>query len=250
MKESTARHIEKLKAACDWLKIRRGRTREYIRCLEEFNKVEILSRVPDEHILAYYESFEVVELFQLWRKRVDDFPGLKTKIQDVCVKGPFLSKGETPRSTSNNRPRNDAFCFLVAGKCLASDITVVNVDGIASCRFKYETNADVTFKWEGELLDIQCKRVQSKRQLLKQAKKARDQIIGSGRCGVIAIASCAKTRPSRHRRKNCASRNQAQTLARERVTRQALTFDCRSTAEATPTITLWLNPSSASTRPR
>ena len=41
--------------------------------------------------------------------------------------------------------------------------------------------------------------------------------------------SCAKTRPSRHRRKNCASRNQAQTLARERVTRQAPTFDCGST---------------------
>ena len=32
--------------------------------------------------------------------------------------------------------------------------------------------------------------------------------------------SCAKTRPSQHRRKNCASRNQAQTLERERVTRR------------------------------
>ena len=41
--------------------------------------------------------------------------------------------------------------------------------------------------------------------------------------------SCAKTRPSWHRRKNRASRNQAQTLARERVTRQPPTFDCRST---------------------
>ena len=47
--------------------------------------------------------------------------------------------------------------------------------------------------------------------------------------GLISIPSCAKTRPSRHRRKNCASRNQAQTLARERVTRQAPTFDCGST---------------------
>ena len=34
------------------------------------------------------------------------------------------------------------------------------------------------------------------------------------------MSSCAKTRPSRHRRKNCASRNQTQTLARERVTRR------------------------------
>ena len=187
MKELTGRHIEKLKAACDWLEIGRGRTREYIRCLEEFSKVTILSHVPDEHILAYYESVEAVELFKLWRKRVDDFPGLKTRIRHACVKGPFLSRGETPRSSSNNKPRNDAFCFLVAGKCLDSDITVVNIDGIASCHFKCKTKADVTFKWGGELFDIQCKRVQSKSQLLKQAKKARDQIIISGRCGVIAI---------------------------------------------------------------
>ena len=45
----------------------------------------------------------------------------------------------------------------------------------------------------------------------------------------IAIPSCAKTRPSRHRRKNCASRNQAKTLAREQVTRRPPTLDCGST---------------------
>ena len=43
------------------------------------------------------------------------------------------------------------------------------------------------------------------------------------------IPSCAKTRPSRHRRKNCASRNQAKTLAREQVTRRPPTLDCGST---------------------
>ena len=36
--------------------------------------------------------------------------------------------------------------------------------------------------------------------------------------------------PSPHRRKNCVSRNQAQTLAHERVTRQPPTLDCGSTA--------------------
>ena len=45
----------------------------------------------------------------------------------------------------------------------------------------------------------------------------------------VAWESCAKTRPSRHRRKNRASRNQTQTLAHERVTRRPPTFDCRST---------------------
>ena len=44
-----------------------------------------------------------------------------------------------------------------------------------------------------------------------------------------AFPSCAKTRPSRHRRKNCAYRNQAKTLAREQVTRRPPTLDCGST---------------------
>ena len=35
--------------------------------------------------------------------------------------------------------------------------------------------------------------------------------------------------PSPHRRKNCVSRNQAQTLSHERVTRQPPTLDCGST---------------------
>ena len=43
------------------------------------------------------------------------------------------------------------------------------------------------------------------------------------------MASCAKTRPSRHRRKNCVYRNQAKTLAREQVTRRPPTLDCGST---------------------
>ena len=47
--------------------------------------------------------------------------------------------------------------------------------------------------------------------------------------GTAVIPSCAKTRPSRHRRKNCAYRNQAKTLAREQVTRRPPTLDCGST---------------------
>ena len=39
--------------------------------------------------------------------------------------------------------------------------------------------------------------------------------------------------PSPHRRKNCVSRNQAQTLAHERVTRQPPTLNCGSTRRAT-----------------
>jgi hypothetical protein len=84
-----------------------------------------------------------------------------------------LREGETTNASSN-RPRNDAFCYLVAGKFLAADIPIVNVDGIFSCRFDgYETNADFTFAWKEKLITVECKRPQSEKQLLRRAKPAR-----------------------------------------------------------------------------
>ncbi len=193
MKEPATEYLIALKAACNWWKIEQGRATEYIRRLEEFSKAMILSQ---EHILAYYESFEIVELFRLWKRHIHEFPGLEEKIQKACEKGPFLCEGERP-NVSSNRPRNDAFCYLVAGKFLASGIPVLNVDGIFSCRFdKCETNADFTFTWNDKLIPVECKRLQSERQLLRRANQARDQIIRSGRCGVIAIDCSVLSRPA------------------------------------------------------
>ena len=56
-----------------------------------------------------------------------------------------------------------------------------------------------------------------------------ERLEAAGAVFVSVTQSCAKTRPSRHRRKNCASRNQAKTLAREQVTRRPPTLDCGST---------------------
>ena len=64
------------------------------------------------------------------------------------------------------------FVIFVAGKFLASGIPVLNVDGIFSCRFdKCETNADFTFTWNDKLIPVECKRLQSERQLLRRAIK-------------------------------------------------------------------------------
>ena len=62
-----------------------------------------------------------------------------------------------------------------------------------------------------------------------------------------ATPSCAKTQPSRHRRKNCASRNQAKILAREQVTRRPPTLDCGSTNSASTPSCAVLPPSSVAT---
>ena len=190
-KQAIRTYQHKLKAACEWLDIEQGRAAEYIRLLDEFEE----GRLSGESILAYYESYEIVELYALWKERVDAFPGIKDKIQKVCKKGPILRENETT-SSSNNRPRNDAFCFLVAGNFLAADISVVNVDGIASRHAICESNADFTFRWEESYFDVECKRLQSENQLLKRAEEARDQITQSGRCGIIAIDCSVLCRPA------------------------------------------------------
>ena len=190
-KQAITDYLHKLKDACEWLDIDQGRAADYIRLLDEFAKARNLSGEP----LAYYESYEIVELFELWEKQVDEFPGLKDKIREVCKKGPVLREDETMNALSN-RPRNDAFCFLVAGKFLAAYISVVRVDKIASRHATCESNADFTFRWEESYIDVECKRLQSEKQLRKRAEKARDQSTQSGRYGIIAIDCSVLCRPA------------------------------------------------------
>ena len=140
MKRPTTEYIETLKAACNWLKIDHGRAKEYVRRLEEFQKAKFRS---NEHLLAYYESYEIVEIFRLWETRVDEFPGLHQKIRGACVKGRFLRDDQIPE-LSRNRSRHDSFCFLLAGRFLAAEIRVVCVDEIPSSGFKHAPNADFT----------------------------------------------------------------------------------------------------------
>ena len=75
---------EELEQACMWLNIDRGRARDYVRLLEEFCRGERGS----EHVLAYYEADEIVQLFELWGNEICRFPGLKAKLEQACAKGP------------------------------------------------------------------------------------------------------------------------------------------------------------------
>ena len=90
-KQTTDAFVQQLKRACHWLNIGQGRTRDYVRLLEEFDSVPQRS---DKHVLAYYESCEIVEVLDLWENRVHQFPGLKAKLQTACRKGPILADGE------------------------------------------------------------------------------------------------------------------------------------------------------------
>lgn len=175
--------------ACEWLQIERGRAYRYLRLLQEFDAVNSLS---DEHLLAYYESYEILELFQYWAKRVDEFPGLKDKIRKCCTQGPVLRDNE---SISSNRPRNDAFGFILAGRFSAIGISVESVDGVSSRRVGRATMVDFSFKWKENCFNVECKRIQSNRQLLKRAKEARQQLSRVAGTGIIAIDCSILYRP-------------------------------------------------------
>ena len=191
-KQSTDAYIQKLRFACEWLGIEQGRAAEYIRLLEEFARLKPLS---SENILAYYESFDIVELFELWEKRVDEFPGLKDKIKAACKKGPILSDDENV-SKSKNRPRNDAFGFILSGKFLAAGIHITSVDGIFPQGAGGKSKADISFEWKGRKLVVECKRVKSDKLLRRRAREARKQISRRQRRGIIAIDCSALYRPA------------------------------------------------------
>ena len=189
-KQTMAEYIEKLKDACEWLGISHGRAANYVRLLNEFAE----GHRSGEHIMAYYESHDIVELAKLWRDRVDVFPGLKDELRRVCKKGPILSDEE--RTGSNNRSRNDAFGYLVAGKFLAAGIPVVSVDGKASGEVASESPADLIFRWGDIYFNVECKRLQSEARLPERAEQAARQITDSGRCGIIVMDCSAIRRPT------------------------------------------------------
>ena len=191
-KQATDDFVHNLKRACHWLNIEHGRTRAYVRLLQEFHCVPQRTR---EHILAYYESCDIVELLELWESRLHQFPGLKAKLQTACRKGPIVTEDEKT-STSSNKPRNDLFVYLMAGKFLAAGISVDTVDGICAAHGITESTADFSFHWNTLDMNVECKRIHSPAQLLKRAKDARDQILETGRSGIITIDCSVIARPS------------------------------------------------------
>lgn len=190
-KQSVHAFIQQLNRASNWLDIGQGRTIAYLRLLEEFDRVPFRSR---QHILAYHESCEIVELLELWEDRIDQFPGLKARLRAACMKGPIVTEDEKP-STSSNKPRNDVFAYLMAGKFLAARIPVSTVDGISASSDITNSTADISFRWNTRDINVECKRINSPVQLLKRAKDARNQIVTTGRSGVIAIDCSVIARP-------------------------------------------------------
>lgn len=188
-------HIMRVERACSWLGIERGRAAQYSSYIRELYEKE--DKRSHNHVLSLNESYEIVEIYDLWESHVNRFPGIKEKIKRCLEKGPLLREGENPDS-STNRPRNDAFVFLLAGKLIRGNMNVIAIDGLLARGVSCHIDADITFEWNGEYIDIQCKRPQNTNSLEKRVKQATGQINTTKRPsqkGIIAVDCSALIRP-------------------------------------------------------
>lgn len=188
------RHVSKIKRACQWLAISQGRAATYARLVAEFFADGARSQ---EHVLAYNESCEIVDLFELWQPHVDRFPGLRANLCQVCKKGPTLRESENA-ATSSNRPRNDAFSYLVSGTLFDVGINVVAVESLRRTDFTGTSDADLSFEAKAAYFDVECKRPQTEGSLVSRMRETRVQLEQPSRerrPGIVALACSTIVRP-------------------------------------------------------
>ena len=186
----TEDQIEALRRACAWLGVRRGRASRYQRLLEE----SLDGACEEEHLLAAFESSEIVDLYVLWERHAAEFPGVKDRLRRVAAKGATLREGERPAS-SGNRPRNDAFVLLLAGKLLAADIDIVGVDGIMRSGVNCRESADIVLCVKSEPFAVECKRLQSWNRLEERFREASRQFRRRSLPGMVAVDCSVLLRP-------------------------------------------------------
>lgn len=187
-------HLRSLQTACEWMGIDLGRAAQYRNLVREFFAEDKRSR---EHILAYNESCEIIDIYELWEAYIHHFPGLTQKVKAVLSSGPSLREDERPE-TSNNRPRNDAFVYLVAGKLIRAGVKIITVDGIVAQGVSCPSDADITFDWYGSPIAIECKRPQTQKKVARGVRDARHQLTKPNRQaerGIIALDCSGFVRP-------------------------------------------------------
>ncbi len=116
---------QRLKAALEWVGIEHGRAADYHKLLSEYAQ----GQRTNEHFFAYYEATEILAIFDSWHIPSANFLGIQEKISYIFKKGTTLRENENA-SANSNRPRNDAFVYILAGQLLrGSGIELLSVDG-------------------------------------------------------------------------------------------------------------------------
>jgi len=167
-----SQHLKDLERACRWFGVSKGRSLRYRRLIEEFFRQDKRTR---EHVLVYNESFEITELYRLWEAHVARFRGLKERMRNCLEKGPILREDERENPVTN-RWRDHLFEYFLAGKLINGSVPVVVVDGIVAEGESSSEDADILFRFNERICDIECKRPRKHGRLLERVKEARNQI--------------------------------------------------------------------------
>lgn len=186
-KHSVSSLLERLDAALRWIGLEHGRAATYKKLVAEYSE----GQRSNDHFFSYHQSMEVLIIYDAWEQEAINFPGLKEKISYVLKKGAILSEDET---ISSNRPRNDGFVYILAGKLLhGSKVQIVSLDGCRNSGLstvlpgKLFRN-DIVILVEGEPIAIECKRPMSLTTLGENVGKAFQQIsYGENPSGIIAV---------------------------------------------------------------
>lgn len=190
-RQSSSAVPERLEDALQWVGIEYGRAATYKNLLIEYSQ----GHRSNEHFFAYHEATEILSIFDSWHDTADAFPGIQDKISFVFKKGALLSENERA-SANSNRPRNDAFVFIIAGKLLhGEEARIISVDGIRNSKSpnvpaRKESPADIVLLFREELIRIECKRPMNKTTLDTNAEAAFRQLTNpsfSQAWGIIAV---------------------------------------------------------------
>lgn len=127
-------YADLLNQACKWLEVDKGRAKNYIRIIKECETLEN-HEFSQEHILGHNESWEIVDIYELWKEHADNFLGIDKKIKRVFKKGTILRENEidTEGVKSSSIHRNNAFTYFLAGKS-----TTTGIQAVSQLFFRYK----------------------------------------------------------------------------------------------------------------
>lgn len=180
--------LERLDAALNWVELEHGRAATYRTLLVEYYE----GQRSNAHFFAYYQAMEILHVYDFWEHEAEYFPGLKDKISFVFKKGTILSEDE---DINSNRPRNDGFVYILAGKLLnGARVPILSVDGFRNTRFSTMDagqifSNDIVILHQEDVIRIECKRPMNQNTLDENVAKAFEQITitGEGSLGIIAV---------------------------------------------------------------
>jgi hypothetical protein len=122
------------------------------------------------------------------------FPRNSREHSYVFKKGTILRENKIA-SANSNRPRNNAFVYIIAGKLVRGDgIRLISVDGTRNTEasqgpYEQEPSPDIVLSFQDNLIQIECKRPMSAETLDENAQSAFCQLTKKqpSPWGVIAI---------------------------------------------------------------